>query len=90
MQVIYKFQLELVPEQIIELTYPLIDCLTVQLQNNIPTLWAIVNPESDTIRKLKVEMFGTGREDKIIGNKKYLGTIQKDGFVWHFFWSHVL
>lgn len=58
--------------------------LCVQLQDRVPTLWAIVNPSASGVQK-RIVMYGTGWEYNH-GAEKYLGTIQQDGFVWHYFW----
>lgn len=97
MNVIWKFPLEIVKEQEIETPAEAM-FLTLQSQNNIPTFWVYCNPEREKV-KTKIYCFGTGvfcdLSDKnpnafslIANNKKYLGTVQIDGLVWHYFMSH--
>lgn len=81
--VIWKFPFEIEDEQTIELPDFLIP-LSVQVQDSKPALWAIVNPESPK-KKLKIHIYGTGHEVGELGSESHIGTIQKDGFVWHVF-----
>lgn len=59
--------------------------LTVQVQGNVPCIWALV----DTEQHLEIRYFilvGTGQPlDEFYGN--YIGTIQQEHgyFVWHIF-----
>lgn len=85
MYVIYKYQLEFLtceikmPEES--------QILSVQLQNNIPTLWAIVNTESKETTKA-FRFFATGENLRDPPKKftyQYVTTIQQNGLVWHLF-----
>jgi len=64
------------------------EILTVQTQNEIPCLWALVNPENETEMRL-FEMIGTGHDitEDGAGERKYIGTLQLAGgaLVWHVF-----
>lgn len=56
--------------------------LTVQIQNGIPCLWAMV----DSIAEYEwrnIGIVGTGNPINFKG--EYIDTIQLDGFVWHVF-----
>ena len=83
MERIYKYPLEWKAEQTIEL--PLLVALTVQMQNNIPCLWAVINEEAPAV-KMTVYMVGTGQDMNFVEkNPSYLNTVQYGGYVWHFF-----
>lgn len=85
MSVIWKYPLD---EKISRLEIPRdARLLTVQSQRGTPTLWARVNPDAPTERRI-IAGIGTG-EDIIEspGNPlTYISTVQTaGGFVWHFF-----
>ena len=62
--------------------------LTVQLQHGVPTIWAIVDKKAPS-KTYQVYFVGTGWTlSDSVGN--YIGTIQQDGFVWHYFWREVV
>lgn len=86
-QAIWKFELVVMERQ--GIVAPPIIPLTLQLQNNKPCLWAIVAIDEPTSQHTIV-MRGTGHEWQDDGNpsyySRYLGTVQLDGFVWHYFW----
>lgn len=60
--------------------------LTMQLQNGIPCIWALVNPENE--KELRYfEIYGTGDSIDCVG-KKYIGTFQVQSsivLVYHLF-----
>lgn len=63
--------------------------LDVQLEGDMPVIWAIVNPKRET-RKYVFQVFATGFEmhDYEKKNFHYLATVQQKGlttFVWHIF-----
>lgn len=83
---IWKFPLEVTDEQIIEMPMPG-QSLSVQIQDGIPCLWALVNPGSPRCR-VRVQTFGTGNpidEDSPLG--QFVGTYQLQGgsLVFHVF-----
>lgn len=80
--IIYKYPLELIEEQtiIIPQEHKL---LCVQMQYGQAKIWALVNNASSST-KLKVFHYGIGH-NFYLGTKEYLGTYQKDTFVWHIF-----
>ena len=79
---IWKFPLAIVCEQAI--TIPRVHhWLDVQVQDGTPVLWAIVNPLTAPT-KVEIRMCGTGR-DAPEPEDVYLGTVQLDSFVWHYF-----
>jgi len=58
------------------------EILTVQLQNEIPTLWALVNPMTVTEER-HICIVGTGWD--VEDNMKYITTYMDGYFVWHVF-----
>lgn len=57
--------------------------LTVQIQNDRPTLWALVNTDAPEA-PVTIRTVGTGQNlDAEPG--RYLGTTQVRGLVWHHF-----
>lgn len=59
--------------------------LTVQLQGQMPTLWALVEKDAPYTDTRQIILIGTGHDiDHELGN--YLGTVQMNiGLVWHAF-----
>lgn len=83
---IYKYPLTFVESQQVSLPVGT-KVLTVQLQNGIPTLWAMVNQNSEHFEDKTIEMYGTGWpiENTCVG-RNYISTIQTDEeLVFHFF-----
>lgn len=88
--VIYKYSLDIIDEQEVELT-EWAQPLSVQFQNNRLCMWAKVN-DSPLMQRIRVSIFGTGcplPED--INYYTFLGTVQHgDGsLVWHVFWKYL-
>ena len=82
----YPLRNDLGTNQEIEIKGTLLRVLTVQLQRDIPTLWAVVDTDSILTQKLNIITFGTGWEDDDLGAYEYISTVQdKEGFVWHYF-----
>lgn len=76
MKTIYKYQLEVIEKQIVEL--PLgAQILTVQVQNGEPCIWAEVYNENKLVKRV-FEIFGTGHElrEGMGVDRKYIGTFQ--------------
>jgi hypothetical protein len=82
MRTIFKYPLTLTDHQLIELPKNS-ECLTVQMQKDVPCLWAVVD-RSQPNEVRTIHLVGTGQRmpDGILF---YLGTVQDHGFVWHFF-----
>jgi hypothetical protein len=84
---IWKFELETTDNQTIEMPVNA-KILTVQTQNKVPCLWALIDPRESKEKRF-FEVFGTGQEvlDDYGVNKNYLGTYQlHDGcLVFHVF-----
>ena len=80
MKTIWKFVIPL--QHAVKIDMPVnADLLTVQLQGDVPTLWASVDPEAQRATRV-LTIIGTGREAP---EGRYVGTWQQDGFVWHLF-----
>lgn len=81
MRKIYKYEIE----QTIEMPVGA-EILTIQLQHDIPNLWAVVDTEIEEKETRNFAIVGTGHamED---GDMKYIGTFQlfDGGFVGHVF-----
>lgn len=84
MVTIYKYQFDIAEEVQIKLPQHA-TFLSVQVQDNKPTLWAQVETgHAFVIRTLHI--YGTGHSlDMFATERKYLATIQVNGFVWHIF-----
>ena len=62
--------------------------MDIQMQDGIPVMWALVDPESREI-KVKINMYGTGGETHKNGLKdEYISTVQDGFLVWHFFMNY--
>lgn len=85
MNAIWKFPLS---DEETEIDAPIIDFLTVQMQNGQPCVWAIVDPEHMP-KKYKINILGTGWERQRIDVSQYIGTVQDETGVWHCFWEHI-
>lgn len=84
MRKIYKYELP-VDGDIITIKQCIIKILSIQEQNGLPIMWAIVDPDNEAIKPLEIIAIGTGWELPT-GLDDYLGTAQdKYGFVWHYF-----
>lgn len=86
-RVIWKYQLATVARQTIDMPRGA-RILTVQLQANAITLWAMANPDARPARRV-IEIHGTGERMRDPGltapGLSYVGTVQQRGFVWHVF-----
>ena len=99
MKTIYKYPLSLNDSFTLNLPYGH-DTLDIQIQNDTPVLWAMVDTENET-REVRFKVVGTGWsiekahsnnyfvvDDKCSGWYTYVATIQWRGFVWHIFEEH--
>lgn len=76
---IFKYQLETVDTQDVVMPKGA-EVLTIQTQNEVPCIWALVNPDEETETRV-FEIFGTGHDvycDMGV-DRKYLGTYQLAG-----------
>ncbi len=84
MKTIWKYELETTDDQWIDMPIGA-EPLTVQVQHEVPCLWALVNPQAP-LAKVHVRIFGTGHS--FVGSvSKYVGTYQlhNGSFVGHVF-----
>ena len=84
---IWKYPLVITDYQLISIpTYG--EILSVQVQNNIPCIWALVDPDGE-IELRGFEIYGTGHTIQFdMGvDRKYIGTFitHDDNLVWHLF-----
>jgi hypothetical protein len=83
---IWKYELILAGTQILHIPRDGY-ILTLQMQNNVPCIWVILDPSFPT-EKLRIATYGTGQAlPKEPGY--YLGTYQTDGMVFHLFDSRL-
>ena len=85
MKSIWKYELKLQPEQRIEMPFEA-KILTVQVQYDIPCLWALVDPDLYKVLR-DICIIGTGHQFDDRGTGEYIGTFQRaDGsLIWHVF-----
>jgi hypothetical protein len=79
---IFKQRLAIMPSQYLKVptSHAL---LTIQLQNGQPTIWYLCDPYSIE-EDIAIYCIATGQDTPQI-KARYLGTIQLDGLVWHYF-----
>lgn len=85
MRKIYKYPLEIVDEQIVNVPAGAI-LLTVQVVNNEICLYAIVD-ESQPLKQRLINIYGTGQpiDDEIYLKSRYIDTVIHGQYVWHIF-----
>lgn len=83
MNTIWKFPLEVTDSQLVNIPEGA-KILTVQTQQGIVTLWAVIDPSKDP-DTLEVRILGTGNPADNIEDMFYIGTVQERIFVWHVF-----
>lgn len=86
---IYKYPLELKVEQ--KLNINLVKVLDIQIQNNTPVLWSIVDSDIGKCEQsaIIVYCFGTGTSDVDLYKHldlNYISSTQINGFVFHWFY----
>ena len=83
MKTIWKYEINITDEQTIMMPKGS-RTLSFQLQNGIPCIWAVVEPNVEK-EKRKFFIAGTGNPFPCEINAMFIGTIQNNGFVWHLF-----
>ena len=85
MRSIYKYPIQ---SNNTRIQLPLEQILTVQLQNHLPCLWALINEDKPTIT-ISIWILGTGWNlTEFKRDLTYISTVQDDdGFIWHFFYE---
>ena len=82
MTTIYKYQ---IPYDFTEVNIPEgAEILSMQLQNGIPCIWAMVDTGQPKIKR-KFMIVGTGKELHPCVLHTFIGTYQVPGFVFHVF-----
>jgi hypothetical protein len=80
---IHKYQFEIADS--IEIEMPIhSDILSIQLQNNKPTMWAKIDTSLQMAKRIFL-VFGTGHEMSSVFDYRHIGTLQVNGHVWHIF-----
>lgn len=85
MQVIWKQQI-IITDRVSVFVPKGSEILSFQLQNGEPTIWFLCNSDQQQEERF-LEIFGTGNPiySDMGVSRKFIGTIQKDGLVWHLF-----
>lgn len=85
MKKIYKYPILIEDKQVVSMPINA-EILTVQLQNGIPCIWALVDTSSP-LSDVSVRVYPTGGEVDPSPNLKYCGTFQMigGGLVFHVF-----
>lgn len=87
--IIYKFKLKVGDLQVVKMPAGA-RILSCQVQDQMPCLWALVNPEVKETEDRLIEIFGTGNDIKyeMGADRVFIGTFQIDHeevFVGHVF-----
>ncbi|HLE86824.1 MAG TPA: hypothetical protein VI727_04105 [Candidatus Brocadiaceae bacterium] len=85
MKTIWKYNLEVVDDQLLEIPIEA-EILDVQMQYGSPQLWAVVTPELQKETR-HIRIHGTGHRVSTVDNLKYISTFQMEGgsLVFHAF-----
>ena len=83
MNTIYKYQLELIGVQTVDMPKNA-KVLCARVQNTILYLWAIVNTNEKKVPKI-ITIYGTGQPTPDLTHAKYIGTVQDGFYAWHVF-----
>ena len=88
MKQIWKFPLKVADLQTISMPVDT-KLLSVQSQNGIMCLWALVDPQHPRSEFRAIRIFGTGLKCDVAPDR-FIGTVQIGQFVWHVFDGGVL
>lgn len=80
---IYKYPIDIRDEQLVKMPKDA-KILTVQMQGDNPTLWALVDEKAEKEYR-KIRIIGTGHPIPDADSLTYIGTIQERMFLWHVF-----
>ena len=84
MRAIWKYPIGLSIEPVVHSMPEGAQILTVQVQQDVITLWAMVDPDQPrTDRRFVV--WGTGHRHSDAEKLTYIGSVQMGPFVWHIF-----
>ena len=83
---IFKYPLQITDEQTVEMPLEAI-ILCVQIQQEEPCLWALVDPTLPSTTRRKIRIIGTGQPIFDVDKLIYIDSIQQLGgkFMWHVF-----
>lgn len=84
METIYKYPIKIIDEQIVTMTEGA-DILCVQIQNGMPCLWALVDPDIEETETVVIRTIGTGHKFSDGDSCLYIGTYQLPSLVFHVF-----
>jgi len=82
-QCIWKYELDIVNAQTVEMP-PDSTILSVQEQNGVLVMWVMCIMAGCAKVHRNINIVGTGHSIRIPPGK-YIGTVQRDGLVWHIF-----
>lgn len=88
MRTIFKTKLDICDFQTVELPQDF-NILHIEKQDGVPCIWYECNSDMPTV-KLDIYCVGTGWRMDDLPPVKYIGTVQQDGFVLHYYRSLVL
>lgn len=82
MKAIYKYPIKIADTQILDMPVGA-DIISLQMQNGIITIWAIIDIEA-SLMPVKIRIFGTGihYSDLVL---RHIGSIQDGDYIWHVF-----
>lgn len=83
MRTIFKQKLDICDFQTIELPQDF-RILHIHKQNGVPCIWYECTHDMPTV-KLDIYCFGTGYRMDNLPPIDYIGTVQIDGYVWHYY-----
>jgi hypothetical protein len=83
MKTIWKYQISIGPVRVVDMPTDA-EILTVQMQDSVLTLWALLDPTSWP-KSRRFEVYGTGHPIDYPHELKYIGTVQDGPLVWHVF-----
>lgn len=83
MRTIYKYPLSHGLQQVRHIPVGA-NIISVQMQNGVPCIWAIVDTTAEVI-PVQFQIYGTGQEIPTDCRLKHIGSIQDGQYVWHVF-----
>lgn len=84
MRTIFKTKLDICDFQTVELPQDF-KILHLGMQDGVPCIWYECTSDMPLVH-LDIYCFGTGYVmDNMPAGTEYIGTVQSDGFVWHFY-----
>ena len=85
MRTIFKQKLDICDFQTIEIPQDF-NILHIGKQNGVPCIWYECESDINTVH-LDIYCFGTGYRMDNLPSLAYIGTVQIDGYVWHYYRS---